>query len=200
MFHVKQSEFHQTIMKDVSRETLMKLELYQSLLHSWNQTINLVSNQTLSDSWNRHFMDSLQIIPLIQNPQNQVLVDLGSGAGFPGMVLAITGTFKHVTLFEIDQRKSVFLREIARQTATNVEIVNSDYKKGIPLCNLVTARGLDKIKNIAQFIKPFVTPKGYGLFLKGKNYADELKMLESNSYTLYSSITSLDSTIIKIEF
>jgi len=123
----------------VSRETVARLEGYAELLKRWSGRINLVSRNTLGDLWRRHFLDSAQLLPLI--PQKaRSLVDLGSGAGFPGLVLAILGV-SGVELIESDKRKGVFLREAARLTNTPVKITDSRIEMAKPhAADVVTAR------------------------------------------------------------
>src|SRR3954469_13124540 len=104
-----------TVLTGVSRETRERLDIYADLLRKWQRSINLVGPRTVGDLWNRHFLDSAQLLPLMP-PGVSVLVDFGSGAGFPGLVLAILGV-KQVHLIESDQRKATFLREVARATA-----------------------------------------------------------------------------------
>src|SRR5689334_7633402 len=93
----------------VSRETLGRLQAYADILVAWNQRLNLVGRGTIDDLWRRHMLDSAQLHALLPAGA-KILVDLGSGAGFPGLVLAIMGG-PHVHLVESDQRKAVFLRE-----------------------------------------------------------------------------------------
>src|SRR5438128_2737225 len=107
----------------VSRETLARLDAYAELLRQWAPRINLVAASTLADSWRRHFLDSAQLLPLIP-PEARSLIDLGSGAGFPGLVLAIIGV-PGVELVEADARKCAFLREAARIAAAPVRIHNT---------------------------------------------------------------------------
>src|SRR5579863_7255133 len=107
----------------VSRETVARLEAYAGLLVRWSAHINLVGANTLDDLWRRHFLDSAQLLTHLP-AATQSLIDLGSGAGFPGLVLAIAGV-PHVELVESDARKCVFLREAARITAAPVVIHNS---------------------------------------------------------------------------
>ncbi len=107
---------------NVSRETLARLERYAELLEKWNRRINLVGRGTIDDLWRRHMLDSAQLLPLIPDSAES-LVDLGSGAGFPGLVLAICGV-ENVHLIESDRKKSAFLREVARETAAPVTIHN----------------------------------------------------------------------------
>ncbi len=109
----------------VSRETLEKLVAYERLLKQWQKTINLVAASTLTDVWHRHFADSAQLIRHAPTSAGTWL-DLGSGAGFPGLVLAIMnaerGATRHV-LVESDSRKTAFLREASRAAATPVDIL-----------------------------------------------------------------------------
>ncbi|HRO50259.1 MAG TPA: 16S rRNA (guanine(527)-N(7))-methyltransferase RsmG, partial [Hyphomicrobium sp.] len=109
----------------VSRETADRLAVYEGLLRTWQRTINLVSPATLEDAWHRHFADSAQLLNFSPLDAKNWL-DLGSGAGFPGLVLAILLAERapeaHMTLVESDSRKAAFLREVARKTGVAVEI------------------------------------------------------------------------------
>src|SRR5437660_4118565 len=107
----------------VSRETLPRLDAYAELLRRWSPRINLVAASTLDDLWRRHFLDSAQLLPLVPSAARS-LIDLGSGAGFPGLVLAILGV-PGVELVEADSRKCAFLREAARIAAAPVMIRNA---------------------------------------------------------------------------
>src|SRR5271169_4319013 len=104
----------------VSRETLARLEAYADLLTRWSARINLVGRDTIADLWRRHFLDAAQLRPLVPD-DTQSLIDLGSGAGFPGLVLAILGV-PDVELVEADSRKAAFLREAARVAEASVTI------------------------------------------------------------------------------
>jgi 16S rRNA (guanine527-N7)-methyltransferase len=125
----------------VSRETLARLEAYAALLLAWNRRVNLVGRGTEEDLWRRHMLDSAQLHPLIPAGA-RTLVDLGSGAGFPGLVLAILGG-PHVHLVESDQRKAVFLREAARVTGAAAMVHAIRIEAAPPLAaDIVTARAL----------------------------------------------------------
>jgi len=125
----------------VSRETRERLNTYAELLRKWQRSINLVGPKTLDDLWNRHFVDSAQLLPLIP-PTARVLVDFGSGAGFPGLVLAILG-MAEVHLIESDQRKATFLREVARATGTPVTVHAKRIEQVTPFpADIVSARAL----------------------------------------------------------
>ena len=115
----------------VSRETLERLETYEALLKQWQKTINLVAPSTLSDIWHRHFADSAQLLALAP-PGAERWLDLGSGAGFPGLVLAILLAERghgRVTLIESDTRKAAFLGEVARRVGVAVDILGTRIEK-----------------------------------------------------------------------
>jgi 16S rRNA (guanine527-N7)-methyltransferase len=161
----------------VSRETLDQLSLYASLLAKWNPTINLVARSTLNDMWGRHFADSAQLQGLIP-AGTRVLVDLGSGGGFPGLVLAILGV-PQVHLIESDQRKCAFLREVARATGAPVTIHARRIEDVDPVAanivaDVVSARALADLPTLMGFAARFLGPDGVCLFPKGRNAAEEL--------------------------
>jgi 16S rRNA (guanine527-N7)-methyltransferase len=162
----------------VSRETLDRLTAYLELLRKWNGAINLVGASTLADPWRRHFWDSAQLLPLLpQEPNPHTLVDLGSGGGFPGLVLAIVGgEHFHTHLVESDRRKATFLREAARATATAVQ-VHSERAETLssPIkADVITARALAPIAVILELAAAFVQPTTQFLLLKGTQTHNEL--------------------------
>lgn len=158
---------------DVSRETLAQLQIYAETLTTWNKKVNLVGRSTIDDLWHRHFLDSAQLFPLF--PRNsQILLDLGSGAGFPGLILAIMGC-PEVHLVESDRRKAAFLREVARLTTAPVHIHNTRIETLDPFpVDIVTARALAPLSDLLTWSEPFLTPKSHCIFLKGRNVGDEL--------------------------
>jgi len=157
----------------VSRETLARLEAYAELLKRWSGRINLVSRNTLGDLWRRHFLDSAQLLPFIPD-RARSLVDLGSGAGFPGLVLAILGV-QGVALIESDKRKCVFLREAARIAGAPVKIVDSRIESAKRRSvDIVTARACAPLDKLLALAQGFIGPNTVCLFLKGEHAADEL--------------------------
>jgi len=157
----------------VSRETLARLETYAGLLACWSGRINLVGASTLADPWRRHFLDSVQLRAQVP-PATQSLVDLGSGAGFPGLVLAISGV-RGVELIEADARKCAFLREAARLTAAPVTIRNTRIAAVPPhVVDVVTARGCAPLDRLLVLAQPFIGPDTVCLFPKGEQAAQEL--------------------------
>jgi 16S rRNA (guanine527-N7)-methyltransferase len=161
----------------VSRETLARLDAYAGLLVQWSARINLVAGSTLGDLWRRHFLDSAQLLPYI--PQGaQSLIDLGSGAGFPGLVLAILGV-PGVELVESDARKCAFLREAARITAAPVMIHNRRIE-AVPAhaVAVVTARGCAPLDRLLVLAQRFIGPGTVCLFPKGEQAAQEVATVQ----------------------
>lgn len=158
---------------DVSRETLARLSLHLELLERWQRSINLVGARSLDDPWRRHVLDSAQLLPLIP-PDAASVVDLGSGAGFPGLVLAICGV-AGVHLVEADRRKAGFLREAARLTGAAVEIHHQriETMSAWP-ADVITARALAPLARLLPLAERFAGPATLGLYLKGQNLAQEL--------------------------
>ena len=171
-------EFDLTCICDGSRETIQSLRVYANLLEKWNKTINLVSKSTINHMWDIHFLDSAQLWPHI--PENaKTLVDIGSGAGFAGLVLAIIGKEKNpnlrVVLIESDTRKCAFMRNVSRETNINVEIITKRIEEVDDLkADVVTARALATVSQLLDYSKNILKKKGICLFLKGDACASEL--------------------------
>ena len=184
----------------VSRETFGKLSLYHDLLIKWQSKINLISNDTIKDAWHRHFLDSLQLVPYIED-NNQTIVDLGSGAGFPAMVLAVVG-YQNVHLVESDTRKVAFLREVARITGAKVTIHNCRIEDAeLPKIDVITARACASLDKLLRLIAKNVSRETVFLFHKGKNYNTELEEASVNWQYVVSvtpSIVDLQGVILKI--
>jgi 16S rRNA (guanine527-N7)-methyltransferase len=158
---------------DVSRETCTRLRAYAAVLLRWNHTINLVAPGDERTLWSRHIEDCLQLVPLIPSG-TRTAIDIGSGAGLPGLVLAIaTGIPFH--LVEADRRKAAFLREAARLTAAPVTIHCARAECAqIPPASLVTARGVAPLPRLLALAYPLLAPGGVCLFPKGQQADNEL--------------------------
>lgn len=164
---------------DVSRETHARLETYADLLLRWNRTINLISRSDEPHLWTRHIEDSLALAPLIPE-QTRHAIDLGSGGGLPGLVLAIvTGIRFH--LVESDQRKAAFLREAARATSASVTVHAVRIESlATPPAPLITARALSPLPRLLEWAYPHLEPGGICLFPKGRSVDEELLAASSH--------------------
>lgn len=191
--------------RNVSRETLDRLRAYESLLRKWNPAINLVAKSTLEDMWSRHFLDSTQIYDLA--PKNALRwADLGSGGGFPGLVVAIlaVGDDRHlaVTLVESDQRKAAFLMAAARELGLKL-VVRADRIESLPPLNadVLSARALAPLEQLIGHAERHLSPHGVALFPKGANHAAEMKQALEKwrfSYEASPSATDADAVIYQI--
>jgi 16S rRNA (guanine527-N7)-methyltransferase len=156
----------------VSRETLTRFERYAAFLTKWQQAINLVAPSTLKDIWGRHFLDCAQLMPHL-NPGGP-LVDLGSGGGFPGVVLALLGA-ADVHLIEVDQRKCAFLRELNRELGLGMTVHESRIEALEPWeAWSLTSRALAPLPKLLDWAAGFIGPGTVALFLKGEGAAVEL--------------------------
>jgi 16S rRNA (guanine527-N7)-methyltransferase len=157
----------------VSRETLARLEAYADLLTRWSARINLVGRDTLPDLWRRHILDSAQLYPLVLGSARN-LTDLGSGAGLPGLVLAILGV-PGVELIEAESRKSAFLREAARVTGAEVTIRPCRIQAVPPHpADVITARACAPLDHLLDLAERLVAPHTLCLFPKGARFQEEL--------------------------
>jgi 16S rRNA (guanine527-N7)-methyltransferase len=162
---------------DVSRESREKIEIYVKLLLTWQQRINLIGPTTVASVWDRHVRDSLQLLPLLP-PGTQTLAELGSGAGIPGLILAmVAGLDAH--LYESNGKKAAFLREAARQTGTRASVHNRRLETlagdpALPKADCVVARALAPLPLLLDYAEPFLAKGAIGLFHKGQDVDAEL--------------------------
>jgi len=162
---------------NVSRETMALFESYASRLAAYNAHTNLVSKSSMEHLWERHFWDSAQLAPLVRKDA-KTLADLGSGAGFPGLVLAILLRDREgfrATLFEATAKKARFLAEMATELALPVDIANMRIEdRKLQPFDLITARGVAPLDKLLPYAQRFWGPDSSALFLKGQNVAAEL--------------------------
>jgi len=185
----------------VSRETLDQVQRYLDLLLTWQRRINLVGPSTLSDPWRRHLLDSAQLMPLIPDGA-QRLVDLGSGAGLPGLVLSIMGV-PEVHLVESDQRKAAFMLQVIGTLGLNakVHVVRIEKAPVIP-ADVITARALASLVELLPLAVRFAAPATRMLFLKGRGAVAELTAAQDGwmmKPTLVPSLSSPEGTIIQLD-
>ena len=186
---------------DVSRETLIRLEVYAEMLKDWQSRMNLVSNSSLDDLWRRHFLDSAQLFKLLR-PEPSPLFDLGSGAGFPGLVLAIMGV-PDVTLIESNQKKCSFLREVAKETGTKITVFSDRIEQfyGPYPAQTIVARALAPLEKLIPLAKPLLAKDGEFLFMKGARADEELTVASKRWHIDVERIRSVSddqATILRI--
>jgi 16S rRNA (guanine527-N7)-methyltransferase len=187
--------------KNVSRETISNLEEFTDLLLKWNQKINLVSKKiNREELWQRHIFDSAQLAKHIPDDKSSI-IDFGSGAGFPGLILAMIGNYK-VTLVESDQRKCAFLQEAAAKFSLNVKIVNCRIEDVKPSnYDIITSRALAPLNKLLEYSLPFLKKDNFMLFLKGQNVVEEIRdasICWKFDYNFTESAININGGILKI--
>jgi len=169
---------------NVSRETFARLDIYEGLLRRWNERINLVAKSTLDAIWIRHFLDSGQL--LAHAPaESRSWVDLGSGGGFPGLVVAAMSPEIHsdlqVTLVESDARKATFLRTAAREMGLDVTVLNERAEELEPRnADVLSARALAPLDVLLSFAERHLAPGGVALFPKGARAKREIESVRKS--------------------
>lgn len=186
---------------DVSRETLERLKRYVELLLKWQRAINLIGPNTAQNIWCRHILDSGQLMAHLPTTSGPV-VDIGSGAGLPGMVLAIMGV-PDVHLIDSDSRKCAFLHEASRVTGTAVQIHNSRVETAeIAPAAIVTARAVAPLKRLIELTQSVSKQNTVFFFFKGKDVKNELTEIKKNwnmSLDVIPSYSSTEGVILRME-
>lgn len=180
------------------------LQQYASLVKKWQKAINLVAPSTIPQIWDRHLIDSAQLWPIIKacGAKKTDIIDLGSGGGFPGLVLAIAGA-DQVQMIESDIRKCVFLRETARELGLDNVVVHDKRIEDVslPASSFVTARALTSLKQLYQWAQKYSDEKTHMLFLKGQDADSEIRELPANiqqNILVYNSYTDSKAKILDI--
>lgn len=163
---------------DVSRETLEKLQAYVAMIEKWNPAINLVARSTLGQIWQRHIADSLQVAEFLTQDQ-RLWCDIGSGGGLPGLVVAILAhdltPGLRVDMVEVDQRKSVFLRQVVRELGLTCRVHTSKIEDLPPMsAEVLSARALAPLSSLCAYAKQHLAEGGVAIFPKGAQFASEL--------------------------
>ncbi len=184
----------------VSRETISALERYVQLLLKWNATYNLVGKVTESDIWTRHILDSAQLLPYVG--ANEKVLDVGTGAGLPGLVLNILG-IKNIHLVESIQKKGQFLAMAARELHLTPHL-HVDRLESIPPfpVDVITARAFASLKQILEWTRNFYKPSGRYLLLKGETWRQEIE--EAQQYCRfdwreYPSLTHPKARLVELK-
>lgn len=190
---------------DVSRETFAALQQYEELVRRWTPAINLVSKATLLDLWDRHIVDSAQIFALCPFSATS-WADLGSGGGFPGVVIAILAKQLkpdlRVTLVESDLRKATFLRQAAQTLALPVTVRSSRIEVLDPLnAEVISARALAPLADLLAYADRHLAAGGVAVFPKGARYAEELAEAQKTwafDVDAQQSLSDADAAILVI--
>ena len=185
-------------MIEISHEIIEKLQIFQELVQKWNKAINLISESSIQNFWGRHILDCLQLIEYIDNRKIH-LTDIGTGAGFPGIVLSIAGEAQ-VSLIEADLRKCIFLEKAAKISNNNIQIINQRIEKTEINCNILTCRAFSSLNTLFDYTENIVVQDKL-LLLKGKSYLFEIEEAKKNwlfDCIVNPSITSKESKILEI--
>ncbi|WP_347311737.1 16S rRNA (guanine(527)-N(7))-methyltransferase RsmG [Defluviimonas sp. SAOS-178_SWC] len=180
--------------RDVSRETAEKLRRFEALIRKWNPVINLVSRTTIEDLRTRHFLDSTQIFDLAPAGAKH-WVDLGSGGGFPGLIVAILAADERpdlsVTLIESDQRKAAFLTTAARELGISPRVITERIETVAPIgADVLSARALAPLDTLLSFAERHLAPGGTAIFPKGANHQAELEQALEHWRFSYQKVPS----------
>lgn len=184
----------------LSASQLEVLSLYEQVLMRWSKRLNLISVSNTKDLWSRHIGDAIQLTNYIPGKEARI-IDIGSGAGMPGLVLAGLG-YTNVALVEADKRKCVFLREAAREMSITVEVINKRVERLNPLhADIVVARACSDMQTLLAWSLRHLNNKGSLCFLKGKSILSELPFANSESmeYCLFNSLVDPSGVIVMIK-
>ena len=191
-------------MNGVSRETKSKLSAYVDLLQHWQNSINLIGSATIDEIEQRHIVDSLQLLQYLPT-RCRLIIDMGSGAGFPGLVLAIASDSK-VILIEADQRKSVFLNTVRRKLRLdNVEVINTRIEAAGSLkADCITARALAPLDKLLEYTRMVSAGSAVRcLFHKGRLWKSEVadlgRTIPKTALESHPSQTDPDAAILQID-
>ncbi len=198
---------------NVSRETMARLDRFAHVLERWNSRLNLVSADSLAEVWDRHFLDSAQVLDPVRSRTGLNWADLGSGAGFPGLVVAIIGpdliSGLSVTLFESNSRKCAFLENVSRETSTPVRVVNTrvgeikaeEVDPDARDFDVVSARAVAELPDLLRLASGMLARDGVCLFPKGRGCDREISAARQHwrfSLSRWPSLTDPDARILEI--
>lgn len=181
------------ISQDVSRETMERLKGFEQLVQKWNPTINLVSKNDLTNLWERHIVDSLQVAN--ECTAYEKWVDIGSGGGFPGVIVAIVAKEKNSsathTLIESDLRKGTFLRTAIRELDLNATVITRRIEDTEPQqADVLSARALATLDKLFGFAEQHLKKDGQAIFPKGQSASKEIEEAEKSWHFSYRRIQS----------
>ena len=187
-----------------SQDALYKLDIFSKEVIAYNQKFNLISKSTVHSIWDRHILDSAQLVKFIDFEDTLSLSDLGTGAGFPGIVLAIFNKNPefHVKLYDKSRVKIKFLINLCEKLKIRAEVYGDDYRTHNISSNYVISRAFKKLEEHIRISREIIKVNHKLIILKGKKAEEEIKKLSNNfkySYSLKNSITSKDSKIVIVD-
>lgn len=193
------------ILESVSRETLSALHEFQNDLLVWSKKINLIAPSTEAESWNRHIVDSAQLLE-VQRLTNGMWCDLGSGGGLPALVVGIIqkeiSPQTKTLMIEADKRKSAFLTLMSKKFDLNASILPSRIETAEPQnADVVSARALSDLTKLLDYVYMHMKPGGHAVLLKGRNYENEIKPSQEKwdfDIELHASYTDIEARILRI--
>jgi 16S rRNA (guanine527-N7)-methyltransferase len=207
------SDVKDRIRRDVSRETFERLEIIVAQLEKWQPRINLVASSTMAQIWQRHILDSLQLIRFFPDSTHKPdvnWIDLGSGGGFPGLVVAAclaSQSGSKMTMVESNAKKCAFLRETSRIAGLPVQVMNQRIEDIVPALtdkyDIVSARALASLQELLSMASPLLANGTVGIFLKGQDVDDEIKTASISwniGYDLIDSQTEAGAKIVVVKF
>ncbi len=187
----------------VSRETYQPLRTYSESIRKWTATINLIARRDATDEaiWRRHILDAAQIVPLIP-PSVTHAIDLGSGAGLPGIVVAIERPDIHVTMIESDRRKAAFLQTMVATLGLRATVMAARIEAAVVApAALVMARALAPLPDLLAYSAPLLDNDGVCIFMKGRHADAEIRAAQADwrmNIEYFSSRTEADAVILRI--
>lgn len=193
------------VLDNVSRETSERLDTFVALVNKWNPAINLVSRRSLPNLWERHILDSVQVFAAAPKTFDH-WVDIGSGGGFPGVIIAILATERapnaRITLIESDSRKATFLRTALRETGCVGTVINQRIEQADPQrADIVSARALADLSDLLGYAQRHLDPTGLAIFPKGATWKQEIATAKTQWNFAYEAATSKldpDAAILSI--
>ncbi len=200
---MQSDSFESSLKFNVSRESFAKLQILAKLLLEWQKHFNLIAPATIPNLWERHILDSLQLLPLLP-PGLKAIADLGSGAGFPGLVLAATQSAT-VHMYEANGKKAAFLNEALRQMQCAGLVHRERLEplrapQNMPPVQLITARAVAPLTHLLAMAAPFMTKGATALFHKGQDVDTELEEAANSWRMVYHKIASqTDSLSVILE-
>lgn len=193
-------------LKNVSRETIQDLKTFQQMVLEWNGKFNLISKSTETDIWKRHIEDSLQLYKFITE-NDKTMYDFGTGAGFPGVVVAIFAKYTlpnlKISLVESITKKTIFLNEVKNKLNLDINIINERIENlKLKKADIISSRAMASLEKLFEYAISFTKENTKLLFLKGESWQKEIELAQKNwmfSFEAIPSITNEKGRVLQIQ-